>query len=81
LHANELNADYFDELALMKKRGYKFISLEEALKDTAYKLPDAPSTKGLSWLHRWMLAKGKEMHPEPREPEFITQLFKKYTGQ
>lgn len=76
LHANELNADHFDDLALMmKRRGYKFISLEEALKDPAYKLPDAQVSKGLSWIHRWMIAKGETMRPEPREPDFITKLF------
>jgi len=76
LHANELNADYFDELAqMMKRRGYTFISLEEALKDKAYALPDAQTNKGLSWIHRWMLAKGLQVKPEPNEPEFITQLF------
>jgi len=31
LHANELNADHFDKLAaMMKRRGYSFITLEEA---------------------------------------------------
>jgi peptidoglycan/xylan/chitin deacetylase (PgdA/CDA1 family) len=76
LHANDLNADYFDELArMMRRRGYSFISLEEALKDKAYTLPDAQANKGLSWIHRWMLAKGSQMQPEPLEPEFITQMF------
>ncbi len=79
LHANELNADYFDDLArMMKGRGYKFISLEEALKDQAYKLPEAQSKRGLSWLHRWTLAKGQKMKPEPSEPEFIAKLFEDY---
>jgi peptidoglycan/xylan/chitin deacetylase (PgdA/CDA1 family) len=79
LHANELNADHFNDLVrMMKIRGYSFITLEEALKDKAYALPDDPTPKGLSWLHRWMLAKGQEMKPEPREPEFINQLFNAY---
>jgi peptidoglycan-N-acetylglucosamine deacetylase len=76
LHANEINADYFDELAsMMKRRGYKFISLDQALKDRAYGLPDAQVKMGLSWIHRWMIAKGMQMRPEPREPEFIARLF------
>jgi peptidoglycan/xylan/chitin deacetylase (PgdA/CDA1 family) len=76
LHANEINADHFDELAqMMKRRGYRFISLEEALTDQAYNLPDAQTTRGLSWIHRWMLAKGKPMQPEPSEPAFITRMF------
>lgn len=67
LHANELNADHFDALAaMMRRRGYKFISIDEALKDPAYRLPDAQAMTGLSWIHRWMLAKGMEMKPEPR---------------
>jgi peptidoglycan/xylan/chitin deacetylase (PgdA/CDA1 family) len=76
LHANELNADYFDELvAMMKRRGYTFISLGAALEDKAYSLPDAQVKMGLSWIHRWMIAKGMNMRPEPREPEFIARLF------
>ncbi len=76
LHANELNADHLGDLAgMIKKRGYRFITLDEALKDPAYKLPDAQVQKGLSWIHRWMIAKGETMRPEPREPEFITKLF------
>ena len=77
LHANELNADYFDDLVgMMRKRGYAFITLEEALKDKAYSLADAQATRGLSWIHRWMIAKGHRMRPEPGEPEFITALFR-----
>lgn len=77
LHANELNADHFDDLArMMKKRGYSFISLEQALQDRAYLLTDAQSSKGISWLHRWALAKGLEMRQEPREPEWLMALFK-----
>ena len=76
LHVNDLNADYFDDLVLMmKRRGYTFISLESALKDKAYNLPDAQTTKGLSWIHRWRLAKGMPLQMEPDQPEFITQLF------
>lgn len=75
LHANEFNADNFDRLAgLLRRRGYVFISLEQALQDEAYRLPEAQVTRGLSWLHRWMLAKGLKMEPEPTEPEFIFRL-------
>ena len=77
LHANEINADYFDQLVrMMKRRGYKFITLEQALRDKAYRLPDAQSSEGISWLHRWALAKGMKLREEPREPGFITALFK-----
>ena len=76
LHANELNADYFDELAgMMRRRGYGFITLDEALKDKAYQLPDAQVTNGPSWLARWMLAKGKDVPYQPSEPDFIKEMF------
>ena len=72
LHANALNADHFGRLAAMlRARGYRFISLSEALIDPAYALPEAQSPRGLSWLHRWMLAKGLPVREEPREPAWI----------
>ena len=76
LHANEINADYFAELVqMMKRRGYAFITLQEALRDKAYGLPDAPNKLGVSWIHRWRQAKGLEMKAEPKEPDFVTRLF------
>jgi peptidoglycan-N-acetylglucosamine deacetylase len=73
LHANELNADYFDELVrMMRGRGYTFVSLEAALKDKAYSLPDAQAKTGLSWLHRWMLARGIRPKVEIRAPRRTT---------
>ncbi|MDQ3803664.1 MAG: polysaccharide deacetylase family protein [Acidobacteriota bacterium] len=77
LHANELNADHFDALAaMMKRRGYTFITLERALTDPAYALPDAQDKQGISWLNRWRLAKGQPMRPEPREPAWVAELFR-----
>ena len=76
LHANDLNADHFEDLVrMMKKRGYSFITLDEALKDKAYQLPDTVNKRGISWLHRWMIAKGLPMRPEPSEPKLISELF------
>lgn len=75
LHANSTNADYFDDIArMLKKRGYEFITLEEALKDEAYNLPDTFTRRGgISWLHRWALAKGREyiLPDEPATPRFV----------
>jgi len=75
LHANFINSDYFDDIAkALKKRGYKFVTLEEALKDEAYKLPDNFIRRnGISWLHRWALDKGKEniLPDEPKTPDFV----------
>ena len=75
IHANSINAEYFDDLALMlEKRGYKFVTLEESLKDEAYRLPDNFTRRvGISWLHRWTLDKGRGflLANEPMTPEFV----------
>jgi peptidoglycan/xylan/chitin deacetylase (PgdA/CDA1 family) len=75
LHANFINSDYFDDIArTLKKRNYKFITLDEALTDQAYKLPDTfVKRNGISWLHRWALAKGREnvLPDEPKTPDFV----------
>ena len=75
IHANFINSDYFDDMAAMfKRRGYKFITLEEALKDEAYRLPDTfTGPAGISWLHRWALARGRDfLEPnEPKMPDFV----------
>ncbi|MCA1615112.1 MAG: polysaccharide deacetylase family protein [Acidobacteria bacterium] len=77
LHANEINADRFDELAaMMKRRGYTFVTLEEALKDPAYLEPDALYKNGISWLHRWRMAKGLPVKWEPEVPKFLGELYK-----
>jgi peptidoglycan/xylan/chitin deacetylase (PgdA/CDA1 family) len=77
LHANEINADRFDELAaMMKRRGYTFVTLEEALKDPAYNEPDALYKKGVSWIHRWRAAKGLQQKWEPEAPTFVGDLYK-----
>jgi peptidoglycan/xylan/chitin deacetylase (PgdA/CDA1 family) len=80
LHANELNADHFGQLVeMMHGRGYEFISLETALEDPAYELPDGyVGRRGLSWLHRWALAKGMELEEEQREPAWLAEMFRDY---
>jgi len=76
LHANALNADYFHALAqMMKKRGYDFITLEEALKDKAYSSRDTyAGPAGITWIHRWAITAGKDeafFKGEPRTPDFV----------
>jgi peptidoglycan/xylan/chitin deacetylase (PgdA/CDA1 family) len=76
LHANALNADYFDRLAgMIKKRGYEFISLDESLTDKAYTSPDTyAGPGGITWIHRWAITAGKDhdfFQREPRTPDFV----------
>jgi peptidoglycan/xylan/chitin deacetylase (PgdA/CDA1 family) len=61
LHANRLNADSGDKLFhALKEKGYKFISLDEALTDPAYSSKDNfTGAAGISWLHRWAISEGK----------------------
>jgi hypothetical protein len=78
LHANALNADRFDELAKMiKRRGYRFIPLKQALEDKAYSSTDTyTGAGGISWLHRWALTQGRKrefFQGEPATPAFVMQ--------
>jgi peptidoglycan/xylan/chitin deacetylase (PgdA/CDA1 family) len=79
LHVNEINADYLDEvLALLKRRGYRFVSLEQALRDEVYRLPDTYAGRiGLPWPYRWALTKSLKIDwsREPEIPESILQLY------
>ena len=77
LHANAINADHFDRLAgMMKRRGYRFVSLGEALRDEAYRLPDTWVGRwGLSWLHHWALTAGKTRAADPDPPQWVMEAF------
>jgi peptidoglycan/xylan/chitin deacetylase (PgdA/CDA1 family) len=76
IHANMLNADRFGELATMfEQGGYRFITLDRALEDEAYRSPDTfVGTSGITWIHRWALTKGmpKTFYAgEPEVPSFV----------
>jgi len=70
LHANALNATTFPALAArLKARGYRFVSLERALTDPAYRLPDRyAGPAGISWLHRWAITRGTPSSVYAGEP-------------
>ena len=55
LHLNRINADVLDELlGLYVARGYRFVSLEEAQRDPAYRTPvNFASPHGPMWGYRW----------------------------
>ena len=77
LHANTINSLYFDALATMiERRGYRFVPLDEALKDAAYQSADTyAGPGGISWLHRWAMTKGVDRKTffkgEPDVPGFV----------
>ncbi len=63
-----LVGDSFDELfGMIEKRGYKFVSMEEALSDPAYQTPENFYGKaGISWFERWQMAQGRKLLDEPQ---------------
>jgi peptidoglycan/xylan/chitin deacetylase (PgdA/CDA1 family) len=76
VHANRLNADHFSEIvAMLRKRGYRFILLEQALDDPAYASKDTFTGRaGISWLHRWALSGERRdalLPDEPRTPQWV----------
>jgi peptidoglycan/xylan/chitin deacetylase (PgdA/CDA1 family) len=80
IHCNELNSVTLREsIARMRKRGYTFISLDEAMQDEAYQRADTFAGSGGSWLSRSATVMGKRLTPETREarpvvPKWITDL-------
>ncbi|HEY8462181.1 MAG TPA: hypothetical protein VIM99_17460, partial [Blastocatellia bacterium] len=71
---NELTADNLDALATMlENKGYRFISLEEALKDPVYQAPDKYIATS-DWLSHWAFSKGKKFI-SPAPPDFIQKAY------
>jgi hypothetical protein len=79
LHSSELNADRMPALlGMMRGRGYRFVTLDQALADAAYQLPERyAGPGGFSWIHRWSMTKGMQPKGEPNEPEFIAREYEK----
>lgn len=72
VHANALNADHLGALiAVFRRRGYRFVTLDAALEDPAYDSEDTyVGRAGMSWLQRWAITRGvpfgSEPPPDPR---------------
>jgi len=77
VHASTLNADLFGRLAdSAKARGYRFITLDDALKDEAYRLPDDYVGRwGISWLHHWELTSGRKRSPSPDPADWVQKAY------
>jgi len=75
LHANALNADHFGALAAMlRQRGYRFVSLDEALGDRAYASPlGGAGIESESWLELWAHAVGLRPTKLTAVPGFVMQ--------
>lgn len=78
LHDNELNTECLDSLLTkLEKRGYIFVSLDQAMSDPAYATPDQWVGTGVLWMERWKLAMGLKPEPDkgPEPPAWAEQIF------
>lgn len=69
LTPSRLIADTADDLfGMIEKRGYQFVSIDEAQADEAYQTPDAfgGNKSGISWFERWAITEGRRLRDEPR---------------
>ncbi len=73
LHGNQLEADHIGELLdVMRKRGYRFITLGDALGDQAYGLPDTyVGEEGTGWLDHWAITLGSLPKALPYFPQWV----------
>jgi peptidoglycan-N-acetylglucosamine deacetylase len=77
IHANQLNADFMPSLlGMFERRGYRFVTLEEALRDPVYQSAESYVGKGgFSWIHRWSRTKGLPGKAEPEPPAWVMRAF------
>lgn len=78
LSASALNADNFDRLIeMLKKRGYGFITMEDALRDKAFAEPNSYAGPwGISWIERWAIDKSVDIRGDPVLPKYMLQFGK-----
>ena len=73
LHASPMNAERVPQVfALLRRRGFRFVGLDRALGDPAYRSPDRYSgPAGISWLHQWAITRGKRGPFFAGEPDVL----------
>jgi peptidoglycan-N-acetylglucosamine deacetylase len=80
MHANDITADCLDEmLKRFAARGYRFVTLDEAMGDAAYQTKDRYVGKyGPTWIWRWAESKEVKINgrEDPEPPEWVMQLNK-----
>jgi len=81
LHADELDTDTLGDLVrMLRARGYRFITLREALFDPAYHQPDRYDDSvdgGVSWVEHWAYTMHKDVLGGPEPPEYIQSAYNK----
>jgi peptidoglycan-N-acetylglucosamine deacetylase len=81
LHADQLDTDELGELVKMLRfRGYRFITLRDALFDPAYHLADRYDDShdgGVSWIEHWAYTMHKDVPGGPDPPQYIQSAYNK----
>jgi peptidoglycan/xylan/chitin deacetylase (PgdA/CDA1 family) len=78
IHSNDITADSLDEiLTKLEARGYRFITLADAMADETYRTRDVVTKAGPTWLWRWMKSKGMNLNfkDEPDPPAWVSDLY------
>ncbi len=83
IHGNWLEAEHIGELIdLLRKRGYQFITLQDALGDSAYSLPNEyVGEEGTGWLEQWAITRGKPPQNTPVFPQWVIDRAKTLPAQ
>jgi peptidoglycan-N-acetylglucosamine deacetylase len=73
LHANWLEAEHVGELLdLLRRRGYQFISLQDAQSEPAYGMPDVYlGEEGTNWIDHWAITRGRPPMNTPVFPQWV----------
>jgi peptidoglycan/xylan/chitin deacetylase (PgdA/CDA1 family) len=73
LHGNWLEADHIGELLdLLRKRGYRFVTLQDALSDSAYSMQDEyVGEEGTGWIEHWAITRGRPPMNAPVFPQWV----------
>lgn len=83
LTPSRLVADSFDDLfGMIQKRGYKFVTMEEAQSDEAYKTEENfVGNSGISWFERWSMKQGKPLLDEPKVGETVQKIWESHKAK
>ncbi|HVM75237.1 MAG TPA: polysaccharide deacetylase family protein [Candidatus Saccharimonadales bacterium] len=72
LHGSWLEADHIgDVIKVLRKRGYQFVTLEDALGDGAYSSPDEYVGEGTGWYDHWAITRGRPLQDAPAFPQWV----------
>jgi hypothetical protein len=59
-----------------RRWGYTFVTLDQALADDAYRLPEEyVGRNGFSWIHRWSRTRGMAPKGEPDPPKWVLDAY------